>query len=725
MDLKETRKCKLSILHALAYRVWTKPKPLIPATRPGARLLALSFLALFLELTIIRWAPSVVNLIAYYANLMLISSFLGLGIGAMIANRARRFFGWFPALLLIDVVILLACRFVALPGSDHEYKFFAGDKEFLNYISLLVVFVVNALLFAPLGQEIGGLFHALPTLRAYSFDLGGSLLGTLAFGVFSFCFFSPTHGLVLVAIGYLALVRWPRWLFAIPCFALAIWPVHVLAHEREMWSPYYHLAWKPHPLLPAPDASGGDAGPVIHSVMVNQHFYQLHGTLELERYAPASPHAEVVASLRDQYLLPYQLAPGRDRILVLGSGGGMDVQGALLAGAKHVDAVDIDPVVFRLSSRLNPAQVYADPRVTPIVSDARPFLRAATPGYDLVVFGFLDSAGLFSSMSNVRLDGFTYTVESMRSAWRLVKDDGMLALSFASGRGWLAVKIMNMLETATGRPPVTYRSGSQIIACVPKFELSAPPQEFGRFQRMEQVVDGETRANGGAGDEKAEAVPLPTDDWPFLYLSRRVVPENYQIVILTLSVLSILAVLGLRGRGFGRDDAHFLFMGIGFLLLQTKSISDCALYFGSTWFVTMLVVAGVLIMVLLANLVAIRMTRSSPWHYAPLIASLIVLLVVPRDAILALPTFARLAWTLFAVPLPVFFAGLVFSTTFREAAVPSTLFGANLVGAMIGGFCEYLGMATGTSALSYLVIAAYVASFLCRLGRSGTRLAAT
>ena len=45
--------------------------------RRGLELFCLSFLALFLELMVIRWAPAVVRLIAYYANLMLISSFLG------------------------------------------------------------------------------------------------------------------------------------------------------------------------------------------------------------------------------------------------------------------------------------------------------------------------------------------------------------------------------------------------------------------------------------------------------------------------------------------------------------------------------------------------------------------------------------------------------------------------------------------------------------------------
>ena len=66
-----------------------------------AALIALSFTALFLELMVIRWVPSAVRLVAYYANLMLISSFLGLGIGALVARHRRSLFGWLPLLLLL------------------------------------------------------------------------------------------------------------------------------------------------------------------------------------------------------------------------------------------------------------------------------------------------------------------------------------------------------------------------------------------------------------------------------------------------------------------------------------------------------------------------------------------------------------------------------------------------------------------------------------------------
>jgi hypothetical protein len=126
----------------------------------------------------------------------------------------------------------------------------------------------------------------------------------------------------------------------------------------------------------------------------------------------------------------------------------------------------------------------------------------------------------------------------------------------------------------------------------------------------------------------------------------------------------------------------------------------------------MVVVTGVLLMVIGANFAADRIREFSLWMYAPLFAVLALLLVVPREDILGFSFTLRLLWTIFMVPLPVFFAGIIFSTTFRDSATPSAAFGANLIGAMIGGFCEYLAMGIGNHRLSMLVIVAYMGSLL-------------
>src|SRR5271170_7369248 len=93
--------------------------------RLKSQMFALSFTALFLEMMVIRWVPSVMHLVAYYANLMLLSSFLGLGAGAITAGRKWKLFGWFPLFLACDIGLLLLDRNSVLATYASEEHFFA------------------------------------------------------------------------------------------------------------------------------------------------------------------------------------------------------------------------------------------------------------------------------------------------------------------------------------------------------------------------------------------------------------------------------------------------------------------------------------------------------------------------------------------------------------------------------------------------------------------------
>ena len=683
--------------------------------RRWLELFCLSFLALFLELTVIRWAPAVVRLIAYYANLMLISSFLGLGVGAIVSKTKRSLFGSVPALLLMNVAFLLIAHFVTMPSAVSESRFYAPTPRLVRYLCLVSVFLSNAIVFVPLGQRIGCLFEVLAPLRAYSWDLGGSLLGTLCFGLFSLKYFSPILGMGLVCLMIILLLPRRQRLRAIPILALSMVGVFAASSSKAFWSPYYYITVTEDgtrhkkPLREPVAGLRTMEDPPRYDVSVNHGFYQSDRSMDPRRYSTQN-RADVL-NARMLYDLPYKLAPAHRRVLVLGAGGGTDTEVAVLNGAEQVDAVEIDPMLVALSGRFNASGIYEDPRVHVYVDDARAFLRRAKGGYDMVVFGLVDSQALFSSMTNIRLDGYIYTVQSMQSAYRLLNDDGAMSLTFMAGREWLARKLARMVEEATGQMPAVYESEGRIVISAFRGQHPEPPPQYGQFVRTVFV----------AGDDSSNAA-APTDDWPFLYLSSKTIPPDYLIVIGILLAVTLPAVYLLRpSRGFGINDGHFLFLGLGFLLLETKSISDCSLYFGTTWFVTMVVVAGVLLMVLAANIVAMRLSQFRMWLYAPLITTLLLLYFFNRDTVLALSFNQRLLWSLLVVPLPIFFAGLIFSTTFREASSPSSFFGANLIGAMIGGFCEYLSMKIGNGDLMFLVIGAYLVSlgFRMWLGKAG------
>jgi hypothetical protein len=61
---------------------------------------------------------------------------------------------------------------------------------------------------------------------------------------------------------------------------------------------------------------------------------------------------------------------------------------------------------------------------------------------------------------------------------------------------------------------------------------------------------------------------------------------------------------------------------------------------------------------------------------------------------------------------PVFCAGLLFSSSFRDSQSTATDFGANLLGAMVGGTLEYTALIWGYRELLVLAALLYGAAFL-------------
>src|SRR5580698_4654265 len=306
---------------------------------------ALSFTALFLEMMVIRWVPSVVHLVAYYANLMLLSSFLGLGAGAICAGRKWKLFGWFPVFLALDIGMLLLDHNAVVGSSTNEARFFSLPPSAQNSLVLVGIFGANALMFVPIGQRMGDLFNTLPRLTAYMWDLAGSLSGTLCFGLFSLKLFSPVIGIAGVMLLYVAITRGRLWFLSVPIFAAVLAAIVWKSDPNAIWSPYYYIVVSqvggsemaassvPADLLTMKN-------PPIYFVKVNQFGYHLDAALDPSRYTPGTDGSNYILTYIVQYQVPYRIVKGRDRVMVVGAGGGFDVEAALQSGVKHVDAVE-------------------------------------------------------------------------------------------------------------------------------------------------------------------------------------------------------------------------------------------------------------------------------------------------------------------------------------------------------------------------------------------------
>src|SRR5262249_35158694 len=127
---------------------------------------------------------------------------------------------------------------------------------------------------------------------------------------------------------------------------------------------------------------------------------------------------------------------------------------ALAHGAKHVDAVEIDPKIFAIGQSHHPNRPYKDPRVTVHLSDGRRFLHTTERKYDLVIYALVDSLALHSGYSSLRLESFLVTEQALREIKATLKPGGVLVMYNYYRQGWVVGRLEMMAARVFGSDPI-------------------------------------------------------------------------------------------------------------------------------------------------------------------------------------------------------------------------------------------------------------------------------
>ena len=465
------------------------------------------------------------------------------------------------------------------------------------------------------------------------------------------------------------------------------------------------------------------------------------------------------------------------QVLVIGAGSGNDVSRALQWGATRVDAVEIDPVIYRLGRRDHPDQPYSDPRVIVHLDDGRNYLQSTTRQYDLIIYALVDSLVLHSSYSNIRLESYLFTTQAFADIRKRLRPGGVFVMYNYFRQGWIVDRLQAMLEEAFGpRNPIVFNlpSRSRVrpddvmfdaftmmfaggtgpikeafakrsgILAAERSPRQSVDSEWVRFvdgskrvprgrPRSAHEQQGLDRVCPDRGDStRRRRSALPTDAWPFLYLRGPMIPALSLRGMAIMGVLGALLVLPFVRRPAGRPGsgegsgvsflAHMFFLGAGFMLIETKAVVQMALLFGGTWMVNSIVFCAVLTMILVANLfvLAVRPRSLTPF-YVGLALSLAASAVIPLDAFLGLSRPLQIAGSCALAFTPVLFAGVVFAMSFSQAVDADRAFGANVAGAMVGGLSEYSSMLLGFQYVVLVALGFYVLSALSSLPKAFAR----
>jgi spermidine synthase len=727
--------------------------------RARCELFLVSLLILFLELACIRWFAAHVLFLTFFTNTVLLACFVGMSVGCLAASRERDFRLWTPFLLAFAMASAHGVEFlrsrveklVVVGNQISPQLVFFGTEYvtpdpagFFIPVELLggFFFVVIALTFVGPGQGLGRAFERVPErVEAYSLNILGSLVGIMLFALASWRELTPFWWFLfpVAVFGYLLKDTfaghgsWAAWALR-AALAGALMAVLGLAFltagdlkignrgaGQHLWSPYYRV----------------DYDPSRRSITVNLITHQDMVPRDDDSspaYAYALPH------------ILHRDAGGRawEDVLIIGAGTGNDVSRALQWGAKHVDAVEIDPLILRLG-RFHPDQPYQDQRVRVHVDDGRNFLRATDRKYDLILYALVDSLVLHSSYSNIRLESFLFTRQAFADVQRHLKPNGVFVVYNFFRQGWIVARIYKTLTEVFGSEPLVLTlpsrtaiepltsGGFTVFFAGDTVHIREAFRKNPRYWLPHGKAPGPALANGfdqAPSPQQTRAWRLfqlaevripqelrsPTDDWPFLYLRRPMIPSLSQRAMVIMGGLAFLLVFlfrpsGPQGRGRWRVDPRMFFLGAGFMLIETKAVVHMALLFGSTWIVNSVVFFAVLTMILGANLFVLRFR---PTHlttfYAGLLVSLGLNILIPLDSFLGMPRVLQVSLSCLLVFAPILFAGVIFAVCFGRSADPARDFGTNTAGAMFGGLAEYSSMLVGFQYLMLLAAVFYALS---------------
>jgi len=305
---------------------------------------------------------------------------------------------------------------------------------------------------------------------------------------------------------------------------------------------------------------------------------------------------------------PYELLTN-PHVLIIGPGGGIDIQNALLHGASRVDAVEVNRGVSGLMR--GPfadysGHIYTGPRVSVVEDEARSYIRRSSERYDLILMTVVDSYAALASGAYALSESYLYTAEAFDDYLTHVADGGALAV----GRFYRDPPIEMLNTAALGVDALSRRGiadplshlvvlryldfGLLIVRAEPFDPTSASAlRRFAADHHFTVAFDPLERT--GPFAEELARTPVPaTDNRPFFFantLSDQV-PVAYLIlfgalipaVVLSwgLLLLPLRKVMGAAlvtavGR---RTTIQALAVGFGFIAAEIVLLQRLTLYLG-------------------------------------------------------------------------------------------------------------------------------------------------
>jgi hypothetical protein len=434
--------------------------------------------------------------------------------------------------------------------------------------------------------------------------------------------------------------------------------------------------------------------------------------------AASTPILKGTGRLEDASYLRYELTalayhlverPAGFTALVIGPGGGRDLLSALVFGARHVDGVEINPIIARdvMQQRFRDYSggIYTDPRVAIHVDDGRSFVRRSADKYDVIQASLVDTWAATAAGAYTLTENSLYTAEAFGEYLDHLQPNGVLTISRWVFDGLRLVSLAQQACAARGldpttqlaivrfdrvatfilkRTPFTPKEISRLVDDSRRLGFSVlyapgvpPPLVIDEPVEMQQshtsAADYRKLILASDREQFLAAYPLDiratTDDRPFFFHTTRMRDQfqtafgrsmlfgNGLSALMTLFAISALLVLlfvvgpllvgGERpGRGWGAWLAYFGALGAGFMLLEVALLQRFVLLLGHPVYSLTVTLFSLLLGTGLGSLISRRVVAARVKTVT--VRALLAILAVALLAAVGLPAIIDIAipWTL-------------------------------------------------------------------------------
>jgi len=130
--------------------------------------------------------------------------------------------------------------------------------------------------------------------------------------------------------------------------------------------------------------------------------------------------------------LGFHLAKKRERILVIGAGGGLDILSALYHDSKKIEAIELNPIAIDLMKEQYDdysGQLFNRPEITILQGEGRSVLKNIDYEFDLIQLSLIGSASSSSGGFHSIQENYLYTVEGMVDFLEHLSEEGMICIT--------------------------------------------------------------------------------------------------------------------------------------------------------------------------------------------------------------------------------------------------------------------------------------------------------